>query len=68
LSASGENADAKAKSTAEALQNFTIKAQDKVLTLDWPLSLEMVRTWVDNMGARPATAPAVKVAPVSGTP
>jgi hypothetical protein len=64
LAGNAEDADPKAKIAADAIKNVTAKAQDKTLTVDWPISLDLVRTGLENMGRHAATRAATAPAPV----
>jgi hypothetical protein len=62
LAGNAEDADPKARVAADAIKNVTAKAQNKTLTVDWPISLDLVRAELENIGkhaaTRTATAPA----------
>ncbi len=64
LAGSAEDADPKAKIAADAIKNVTPKAQDKTLTVEWPISLDLVRSGLENMGRHPATRAATAPASV----
>jgi hypothetical protein len=57
LSGTSQDADAKGKAAAAALQKLTTAVSGTTVTIDWPISLDLIKENIDNAGPKPAPAP-----------
>jgi hypothetical protein len=61
LTASNGNGDARLKTGAAALASLTSKVDDKTLSIDWPIGLDLIQAFIDPSGQdAPATTEPAK--------